>query len=84
MAIRQTNVLSKSKRLSECERILRSSPYIDTRTGDVADGRFEAVNPVPLTFDRETFRTTVEAAAKRYDLRVRETESPYRLVVTSA
>ncbi|MFC5971123.1 hypothetical protein ACFPYI_07235 [Halomarina salina] len=82
MAIRQTNVRSDSERLSECERLLRADEYIDIHTSDALDGRFEVVNPVPLTFDSDSFRESVETVAERYGLHVEETESPFRLVVS--
>ena len=83
MAIRQTDVRTNSERLSECERILRSDEYINTRMSDALDGRFEVVNPVPLTFDAAAFQETVETVAEAFGLQVHETGSPFRLVVSA-
>ncbi|MFD1512058.1 hypothetical protein [Halomarina rubra] len=83
MAIGHTNVRSKSERLSECERMLRTSLYITTSDVDTGAGRFEVHDPVPLTFDADSFRSTVETVARRHDLRVESTDSPFRLVVAA-
>jgi hypothetical protein len=82
MAIGPTNVHEDTDSLTECERALRATAHVTTRWVGRSVGRFEVVNPVPLTLDRESFRERVERVAARYDLRVEGTDSPFRLVVS--